>query len=189
MLSREYELMFINNILLILEKMETLPIIASALAFIIILLIVIKIISMMKGKIIINLSNFNFSSGESITGTVILQLKKPMQAKSLKVGLVAESSSRSIRNNKPNNSRTSVLFKFDQSLDGEKLYVVGEHSYNFSIKVPNNVVNSTGNAIADTLVKSAQILSGNLSSIRWYVTAELETSGFNISKRVQVNVG
>ncbi|NMB80925.1 MAG: hypothetical protein GYA14_03825 [Ignavibacteria bacterium] len=155
--------------------------------------IILKIISMMKGKIEINLNNFNFSQGESITGKVILKLKKPVEAKSLKIGLIAESSSKTritAGNSDPvnSNSQKSILFNFSQPLDGEKTYPAGQTEYDFSINIPRNASpSSTGNAVADSVIKTAQIVS-NLSNPRWYVIAELEVAGFNLSRRVQVNI-
>ena len=174
--------------------METISlIIISVVGLIIALVITMKILSMRKGKILIILSNFNYSSGETVKGTVVLKLRKPLEAKGLRVGIIAESSSSnriSIGSSRPSNSKTSTVFSFSQSLNGNKLYPAGESSYDFSLKIPANAIpNLTGNQIADTLVKSAQILSGGFSSIRWYITAELEISGINLRKKVQINVG
>lgn len=167
--------------------METVSIlIISLIALVFITLGVLKIISMMKGKLEINLPNFNFSAGETITGTLVLKLKKPLEAESLMVGLIAESSSnKGIKGSKS----TQTVYSFNQPVSGKKVYPSGESTYDFKIKVPANVAfNSTGNEIVDGIIKSVQILGG-ISSVRWYVTSELEISGMNLSKRVQINIG
>jgi len=169
----------------------TLVIVLSVIGAGILIAIIFKIISMMKGEIEINLNSFNFSQGDSINGKIILKLRKPVEAKSLKVGLIAESSSNNrvnIGNSTPTNSQKSALFSFSQPLDGEKTYTSGQTEYNFSINVPRNAIpSSTGNAVADTMIKTAQII-GNLSSPKWYVTAELDVHGWNLSKRIPVNI-
>jgi len=168
-------------------------IVLSIISALILVLIILKIVSMMKGKIEISLNNFNFSPGDSINGKIILNLKKPIQAKSLNVRLVAESSSNkrtTLGNSKHTHSQKHILFDFIQPIDGEKTYSAGQTEYDFSIKVPENAVtNSTGNAIADNLIKSAgQVFFDNLSFIKWYVTTELDIAGWNLSNKVQINI-
>ena len=38
------------------------------------------------------------------------------------------------------------------------------------------------------VVKAAQVMSGATSRIKWFVKANLDTRGFDVSKKVQINV-
>lgn len=148
------------------------------------------IISRMKGKIIISLSNYNYSPGDTINGQVTLKLRKSVEASALNVRLTGERHNRSIANtggrNQPNNQ---IVFDFAQPIDGEKIYSAGEQTYNFSIKIPQSV-NTNLEGIAGTVVKSIQILAGQDNLVKWYLTSTLEAKGINVkSKKVQVNIG
>ncbi len=63
-------------------------IIIVAVVVILLVVLILWLISKSKGKIEINLGNFNFSPGDVIEGTIILKLKRPIHAKSLNVRLM-----------------------------------------------------------------------------------------------------
>jgi hypothetical protein len=170
--------------------MEIVYIVLGVIGLVILVFIVLWLISKSKGKIIIEMGNYNYSPGDTITGKVKLILKKQVAAKSLKVGLRGTRTQKSYSRNKGSSSHSDNIFEFFTPLDGEKEYLPGEREYEFSIKIPQNILNnSTGNKTADTLIKSAQILSGNVSSTYWYIESYLDIAGFDISKRVQINIG
>ncbi|MFH1290750.1 MAG: hypothetical protein ABIH92_05060 [Nanoarchaeota archaeon] len=170
-------------------------IVLGVILVIVILVVVLLIVSRSKGKIKIGLTHFQFSPGDTIEGKISLNLKKPVEAKALKVGLVGiyknTKYGRSGSGGLSRSSRSGYAFEFRQPLDGEKEYPASEKIYDFKLKIPKDLLSSRalGNNMLGTLVKSAQILSGNISSIRWYVVANLEMKGFDISKKVQVNIG
>ena len=140
-----------------------------------------------KGKIEVFLEKYNFSPGETIKGRITLKLKKPTKAKALKVGLVGEKKTTQYTTSSTSKSKTH-FFNFEMPLDGEKEYVEGE--YNFETKIPANVLQtpSPGGAVGD-IVKGIQLLSGKDVRISWYVIAKLDIqSGFDVSKKVQVNI-
>jgi len=140
-----------------------------------------------KGKFEIILEKYNFSPGETIKGRILMKLKKPTQAKALKVGLVGEKKTTQYRKTSSSQSKTH-FFDFEMPLDGEKEYLEGE--YNFEIKIPSSVLQrpAPGGAVGD-IVKGIQLLSGKDVRINWYVIAKLDIpSGFDVSKRVQVNI-
>ena len=141
-----------------------------------------------KGKIEVFLEKYNFSPGEIIRGRISLKLKTPVQAKALKVGLVGEKATTEFGRKSTSQSKTH-FYNFEMPLDGEKEYVEGE--YNFEIKIPANVLQtpSPGGAVGD-IVKGIQLLSGKDVKISWYVIAKLDIPlGFDVSKKVQVNIG
>jgi len=146
-----------------------------------------------KGKIEVFLEKYNFSHGETIKGRITLKLKKPVQAKALKVGLVGEKATtqygKTPRGGMSSSHRKTHFFDFKMPLDGEKEYLEGK--YNFEIKIPANVLQtpSPGGAVGD-IVKGIQLLSGKDVKISWYVIAKLDIPfGLDVSKKVQVNIG
>lgn len=178
--------------------METSTIIFIAVLLIVFLILFIPIIlffiSRLKGKITININNYNFSPGDTIEGTVNLKLRKPLQAKSLCVYLIGET----IINNKKtlgkyNQYNKKKVFEFKQQIGGEQLYQ-RESIHNFQIKIPQNIIpQPTGDKSIDALIKLGQVLdevtSGNFRTIEWFLISELEIPGINISKKIQVNIG
>ncbi len=168
-------------------------IIIGAMLLIVIIVVVLLILTKMKGKIIINLDKYDFSPGETITGSVVLKLKKPVAATALNVGLVGTrektSYSRDSKGGMSKNTDSDTIYTFKKPIDGEKEYS-GEKTYPFQIVVPKDINKySTGNAVADTLLKSAQLISGTTVRTEWFVTANLEMKGFDISNKVRVNIG
>jgi len=140
-----------------------------------------------KGKIEVFLEKYNFSHGETIKGRITLKLKKPVQAKALKVGLVGEKATTQYERKGTSQSKTH-FYNFEMPLDGEKEYLEGE--YTFEIKIPANVLQAQpGGAVGD-IVKSIQLLSGKDVRISWRIIAKLDiSSGLDVSKKVQVNIG
>ncbi len=168
-------------------------IVLSVVALAILITIVLFILSRSKGKISINLDKMEYSPGETITGKVVLNLKKTVQAKALNIGLMGEKSNVKYGGNRNNRTqRTSgKIFDFSKPLAGEGNYPVGEKIVEFQLKIPQDILtqSSMGTGAIGSLVKSAQILTGNISSVKWYVTAWLDISGIDISKKIQINIG
>jgi hypothetical protein len=154
--------------------------------------LILYLISKSKGKIVLTLNKMEFTPGETITGTINLKLKKPLEAKSFNVGLLGTMKrtnySRSSKGGLSRSTRSNKVFDFKKPVDGEKTYP-GYSEYKFQLKIPTDVYKqSTGNQVADNLIKSVQILTGTTSRINWYVTANLEIPGFDISRKVRINI-
>jgi len=142
-----------------------------------------------KGKIEVILEKYNYSRGEIIEGKIILKLKKPIRAKKLKVGLRGEKITREIGEKRPEQKKT-FIFNFEMPLDKEKEYFKGE--YNFEIRIPKNVLQNVlaPKSAIGSVLKGIQILSGRETRVNWYIIAYLDIpSGFDISKKVQINIG
>ena len=143
-----------------------------------------------KGKIEVFLEKYNFKPGETIKGKLNLKLKKPIQARQLRVSFYGMQSTTStgIGSNSRENTRNYV-YRFDMPLDGEKEYLEGE--YNFEIAIPADV-NKRGAMPGGTLgtaLQAAQFLSGTISRTQWYVEAALDIpKGIDVKKTVQVNI-
>jgi len=148
-----------------------------------------------KGKIEIQIDKYNFSPGNVLNGKVLLKLKKPIKAKSLKIALKGEKTTyeTEYRDNRPTTSKNiTSIFDFTQPLDTEKEYPTTETDYNFKIKIPKNILSQSTlpeNPIANTIAKSLQILSNQDTKIGWYLIAFLEIPwGIDVSKKVQINI-
>jgi hypothetical protein len=158
------------------------------------IIFIMYLVSKSKGKIEIQLDKFNFTPGEVINGNVILNLKKTFNAKAMEVGLIGVSKSSQYRRNSSggikHSSSTQNIFEFYYPVDGEKDYNPGQVQYKFQIKIPENIFTnlSTGNRAIDSLVKSAMFVTGTNRNVKWYVTGRLKIGGFDIKKRVQVNI-
>ncbi|MFH1359181.1 MAG: hypothetical protein ABIH37_04790 [archaeon] len=166
-------------------------IIIGVVVLVVIVILFFYIKTRMKGKITINLNKHEFSPGETASGTLTLNLKKDIQAKSLKVGLIGIYEQRNYGKGNTGSSRQSgKAFDFRKSIDGQKTYKTGEKEYKFTIKIPQDILSSRFlNGALGSAVKAAQIISGNISSIKWYISGNLEMPGFDLSKKVRVNIG
>jgi hypothetical protein len=160
---------------------------------VIVIVVIFLILTKMKGKIVINLDKYDFSPGETISGNLVLKLKKPVDANELSVGLIgtkeSSSYSKGAKGGMQKNTNTENVYNFKKPISGEKQYPVGESTYPFQLVVPKDTGKfSTGNQVADTVIKSMQFLSGANSRINWFVTANLAMKGFDINKQVKVNI-
>lgn len=114
-------------------------------------------------------------------------LKKPLQAKELKVGLVGIQRRRNY-SSRGTSYYDEKVFEFFQTLDGEKVYSSTTQPYSFSIGIPSNLIYQLENPIGKAIVGVVSALTGSFSSVRWYVVAELKIKGFIITKKVQINI-
>jgi hypothetical protein len=156
------------------------------------------IFEFLKGKIDILIEKYNFSPGETIRGRVFLELKKPILAKELRIGLFGlKITTRQITSSKgtpTTQTKTEFIYHFEMPLDKEKTYLKGD--YPFEIKIPENILQTPQKApkgILDILFKTAEIAStiaGVSSRIEWYLEATLAIpKGFDMKKRVKINIG
>jgi len=144
-----------------------------------------------KGKIEIQLGKYNYSPGETIEGTVALSLKKPLPGKELSIRVIGEEKIQQ-RYGTSRSYRTVPVFDFKQPLDREREYPAGGQPlvYPFKIKLPANVETKQQmpEGTLGTVLKAVQMFSGTRSRISWYLIARLAVKGFDITKKVQINV-
>lgn len=150
------------------------------------------------GKINITLEKYNFTHGETITGKVLLELKKPTIAKRLKLALVGvrETTSR-VKNSRGDSSmetRSDFIHNFEMTLKEEGEYQSGE--YPFEVNIPSDVSALPVPALDGTIgviAKAAMALaaaSGVNSRVHWYIEASLDVpKAFDIKKKVDITVG
>lgn len=140
-----------------------------------------------KKEIEVTLDKYNYSPGETITGKAMVNLKKPVEARQLKVALIGRAATTRI--GRGVNRGTQTFEYFQMPLDGEKTYTSGE--YSFEIKIPANILQPTPGGIIGEAEKAIQLLSGAYTRISWYIQAALDRPGkMDISsKKVQINIG
>ncbi|MFH1510588.1 MAG: hypothetical protein ABIF10_02765 [Candidatus Woesearchaeota archaeon] len=141
-----------------------------------------------KGKIEIQMDNYNYAPGDTINGNVTLSLKKPLQGKELSISLLGEQkTSQGYGANKSN--QTAKIFEFKLPLDKEKEYPADKPlAYPFKIKIPANVAKQVPEGTLGTVLKAAQMFSGTNSRTSWHLIARLDVKGLDITKEVQINV-
>jgi len=133
-------------------------------------------------KMILTLEKYDYKPGDSIKGTVKLQLKKPMNARKLEVGFIGRKIQQqgggiTIGGGAKNTRSTnySTIFDFTMPLDGEKEYQEG--TYPFEIKIPSNILQSEPQSLqgnAATAVNVLRALGGVSSRVEWIVVARLD---------------
>jgi hypothetical protein len=143
-----------------------------------------------KGKMELKIEKFNFSHGETINGTVTMQLKKPILAKGVFVKIFSETTT-TRRTGNGIQTNTSRTFEFAQLLDGEKEYSTQPFNYDFQIKVPAQENARAPDGALGTALKAAKFISGvGNASTKWFLEAYLDIpKGFDLNKKVQINVG
>ena len=162
-----------------------------------------------KGKLGIVLDKYNFSPGETIKGTVSLELKQPVQARQLRAvfygtrkKLVVDRSRRGSRasmrigggprvsmGGASTRTETEVIYRFEVQLDGEKEYSGGQ--YPLEIVVPLSLWQETKapDGTLGTIVKAAKFLADPLARVQWFIEATLDIpKGSDVGKKVQVNI-
>lgn len=156
--------------------------------FVLIFIIVIWVLKKLKGSIEIIPEDHNYNPGDTIKGKLILNLKRHVKSNKLILGLVCERKEKVYSNESHSKREREVtLFDFNQPLEGKKEYAPSEYSYNFSIVVPLNV-SQLLEGVSFTLAKSMQDLIGQNPLAKWYLYAELQCDGVNLTKRVQINI-
>ncbi len=154
-----------------------------------------QIFGFQKGKINIKLPKFNYSPGETIEGEVELTLKKNISAKEINIRIIGyervSSGGVAAGRRGARSSRRNVLFDFIQPLDGEKEYSSDNPlNYPFQIKLPSDLLSSQGpvGGKMGTALKAFETLSGTRRRIDWYLIARLSVSGFDIKKKIKINI-
>ena len=146
----------------------------------------------LKGKIEMQLPKVSFAQGESITGAVTMQLKKPIAARAVRVSLIGEQRTTQYRNGKTETS-TQQIYNFPLQLDGEKEYTTQPYTYSFELKAPQISGSNMPGGAAGTALKAASFfMTGYVAggAISWYLVADLDVpKGFDVAKKVQINIG
>ena len=99
--------------------------------------LVIPMLGFLKGSIDLQLPKVDYTFGETIEGTLVLRLKKPVKASGLCVQLVGERRQTRLMGGR-RSTRIEKVYDFKFNLDNEKTFAAGEQSYSFTLKLPKN---------------------------------------------------
>jgi hypothetical protein len=148
-----------------------------------------------KGRINITVQKTNYTPGDTISGNIVLTLKKPVQAREVSISLIGTawvttyagtttSSGVGItfgegitfggRRSSSSWKEHKRIYDFKQHLDSEKQYS-GDEEYRFELKVP-----------ADILSMRPEMTG----RIKWCLLAEVDIPrGPDISKKADITIG
>lgn len=144
-------------------------------------------------KMILALDQFNFFPGETVKGTVSINLKKPKKARKLEVALIGQRKERRTRHR---NGRTESywetvkIYDFEIPLGPDGEYQKGD--YTFEIKIPENILDSTQPKRPDGALGTISDIAGTLGGSRvgqveWLVKSNLDIPmGFDVSKTQKI---
>jgi hypothetical protein len=135
-----------------------------------------------REKITLTLEKYNYTPGETIKGTVKLNLKKPIQARKLEVAFIGQKmekrSSASVAGmaggSRGSSTSYTTVFDFKMPLSGEKEYQNEEVP--FEIKIPGDLLqnNPTLQGKLGQAATAVRVLAGVSSRIDWMVKAQLD---------------
>ena len=157
-----------------------------------------------RGSIDIRLQRTGYQPGDTISGTVVLALKKPMKAREVVISLIGEQRNTRIGGT-PGNKDVSTttqrvrVYDFKQQLDSEKEYSQGQE-FQFEMKIPADILSAApqmpdpGGKLGQALMvaQSAAAMSGRipLQRVKWYLQAKLDIpGGLDISKKADITIG
>lgn len=142
-----------------------------------------------EGKIELKVDKTACSFGEMINGELKLTLKKPKQARQLRVTLKAERKVSSYSGGKYK-TRKDTIYSFDVVLAGENLYNPPGGEYKFSIQIPaKNAIPEKPDGALGTAITAVQFLGGVSSQIKWHLEGALDIPGsIDVKKSVQLTV-
>ena len=154
-----------------------------------------------KGKIDILLPKTGFTYGDTITGTLALRLKKPVNARELVISLIGEqkTTSRAVvpgQTGTTSSTQTVKIYDFKLQLDTEKEYS-GDRDYDFEIQIPGNMTGAGAQGLEMPgklaqglkMVHTAAAMMGKVpfQRIKWYLSARIDVrGGLNISKKADI---
>lgn len=149
-----------------------------------------------KGKIDIKLENFDFFPGDVVKGTLVLDLKKAVKAKNLKVILLGRERVRRGAGSSSSGSsvQTETVFELDKMLDGEKEYQPSKppQEYSFELEVPTDIFEREAEVNKGKLGKVFGAVSrmGEIRyGIKWYIRGRLVIPwAIDIKKTIQINI-
>jgi len=161
---------------------------------ILVIWLIMWLISRSKGKIQIVLDNYNFSPGDTISGKLNLKIKKPIQSKALTIRLIGEKiqsnniNLNSRQGNYPSNSTNyQRIFDFSEPIEGPKEFQPNQElNYDFKIKIPQNLIKSPQLTGVLGAIESLSMIN---TMVKWYLIADLDIPGIDISNKIQINIG
>jgi hypothetical protein len=130
------------------------------------------------GTMVISLKKQAYSPGDTIEGTVALQLLQPKKARELRVEFYGE-----IYRRRGSRTLTERVFTEERQLYGEKQYGK-EEKYAFRIDIPENILKGGGDPYSGLFSRAF-----SPDPKAWYLHATLDIPyEFDVNQRVEVNI-
>jgi hypothetical protein len=149
-----------------------------------------------KGKIDIAIQKTSYAPGDTISGNVVLTLKKPVKAKELSISLIGTGKYPPLGNHGTIVGDTSRhrIYGFKLPLDSEREYSQGRE-YRFEIKIPADLLRKPLRAKwSRSWVDGKEVVPSH--QMQWYLLAKLDIPfiphiplGLGISKKVDITIG
>ncbi len=168
------------------------PIIITVLVLIVGIIVAVFVLKSMKGKLTLTLSKGGYNSGEAVSGTLDVALKKSLDANRLFVALVGyeEYERRESDGDRRTERREVYRDEYDVENAGQHLPAGFSKSYTFELTAPGAgaVPRESGGGMQISI--GPVNLGGNRSRMKWKVEARLDTKGLDLttSRSVSINV-
>ena len=135
------------------------------------------VLGIAEGSLELRLNGNTFSSGQKISGTIVLMPNQPKKARELRVEFYGE-----IRRQSGKHSHIERIFQVRQALSGERVYNRGE-TIPFELALPAGIDFRVPEGIMGTLMNFM------VPRPTFYVHATLDAPNeFDMNKRVMVNI-
>ncbi|EDM76466.1 hypothetical protein PPSIR1_00867 [Plesiocystis pacifica SIR-1] len=152
-----------------------------------------KVAGINVGTITLKPSRTSYSLGDTIAGTVELNLTEPIPARRLVVALVATRKRMTAQRGSDGRvapvQRTETLVDHQVDVEGEQSFVSGRHR--FAIHIPDSIEAKVdvGGTLGDVLNAAQAVRSMTASPIRWKLRAYLDIPWKrNLSKAIDLSV-
>jgi len=134
-----------------------------------------------EGSIEIVLEKHEFAPGETIRGTVKLNLNSPKEARGLRVEFYGEKQEKAIHSSRHNSNSTVRVFQVAKTLAEKGKFA--SKDYPFEIEVPASVILPNGGGMLGFFTGIFTV------PVKYYVSSSLDLPmSFDISKKVQVSI-
>jgi hypothetical protein len=161
-----------------------------------------------KGKIDIAIQKTYYAPGDTISGNVVLTLKKPVKAREITISLIGEHKTTQTASQVASpmggggmstTTKTVRIYDFKQQLDSEKEYSQGRE-YHFELKIPADTLSmrplmpeqegKLGQVLKVAQTAAAMTGAIPFQRIKWYLLVKLDVpGGLDISRKADIAIG
>lgn len=148
-----------------------------------------------RGSMKLNLVNTGFNPGDTISGSLSMETRKPLEGKRLIVSVIGKeiTEERDPGNSNTTRTRTREIYRDVKELEGPMTYPIGHSKdYTFEMKAPGGGgSDSMGGALGQAMDIGIGLLTGTNRRLEWQVEARLDCSGVDLadSQRIYIHTG
>jgi hypothetical protein len=143
------------------------------------------------GSVSISLSKTSFAPSETISGLMMINLKKAVEVSSAVVEIQGEKTRNVIRNGR-RTTETETFYQTEALIQTQLAYQVGSAQEGFSIKIPEDILNkgkfdASGMGAIGGAINFIQDVTQ--PKPKWYLSVELKTKGnVQLSDRTSIQI-